>query len=120
MSLTRRICLCFAVYQAVREAMEKHRATEILMEALCLSVPYDPAFVLEVHKDVLKTRLRCACVQPDKRDYVDIECRLASNATPFVGPSSLVSFTKWIRKLVEGLEWWCCKAFCLGPCAQHL
>lgn len=30
------------------------------MEALCLSVPYDPAFVLEVHKDVLKSRLRCA------------------------------------------------------------
>lgn len=40
--------------------MEKQRATEIMMEALCLSVPYDPAFVLEVHKDVLKSRLRCA------------------------------------------------------------
>lgn len=38
--------------------MEKQRATEILMEALCLSVPNDPAFVLEVHKDVLKSRLR--------------------------------------------------------------
>lgn len=40
--------------------MEKQRATEILMEALCLSVPHDLAFVLEVHKDVLKSRLRCA------------------------------------------------------------
>lgn len=50
----------FALEKAVREAMEKQRATEILMEALCLSVPYDPAFVLEVHKDVLKSRLRCA------------------------------------------------------------
>lgn len=49
--------------QALREAMEKQRATEILMEALCLSVPRDPACVLEVHRDVLKTRLRCACVQ---------------------------------------------------------
>lgn len=43
--------------------MEKQRATEILMEALSISVPYDPAFVLEVHKDVLKMRLRCTCVQ---------------------------------------------------------
>lgn len=40
--------------------MEKQRATEILLQALCLSVPYDPAFVLEVHRDVLKTRLRYA------------------------------------------------------------
>lgn len=49
--------------QALREAMEKQRATEVLMEALCLSVPHDPAVVLEVHRDVLKTRLRYACVQ---------------------------------------------------------
>lgn len=49
--------------QVLREAMEKQRATEILMEALCLSVPRDPACVLEVHRDVLKTRLRYACVQ---------------------------------------------------------
>ncbi len=40
--------------------MEKQRAMEILMEALCLSVPEDPAFVLKVHKDVLISRLRCA------------------------------------------------------------
>lgn len=53
-------CACDRVlrFQALREAMEKQRATEILMEALCMSVPYDPAFVLEVHKDVLKMRLR--------------------------------------------------------------
>lgn len=38
--------------------MEKQRASGILMEALCSSVPYDPAFVLEVHKDVLIMRLR--------------------------------------------------------------
>lgn len=49
--------------QALREAMEKQRATELLMEALCLSVPRDPAVVLEVHRDVLKSRLRCACAQ---------------------------------------------------------
>lgn len=40
--------------------MKKQRASEVLMETLCLSVPYDPVFVLEVHKDVLITRLRCA------------------------------------------------------------
>lgn len=45
--------------------MQKQRATEILMEALCMSVPYDPAYVLEVHKDVLKMRLRCTYVQFD-------------------------------------------------------
>ncbi|CAM9923426.1 unnamed protein product [Scytosiphon promiscuus] len=55
----------------MREAMEKQRATEILMEALCLSVPYDPAFVLEVHRDVLKTRLR-AKFSVQVRDLVDL------------------------------------------------
>lgn len=59
-ALDTRTGLAFCSSKAVREVMEKQRATEILMEALCLSVPYDPAFVLEVHKDVLKSRLRCA------------------------------------------------------------
>lgn len=57
-TLTYATAVCFE--KAVRDAMEKQRATEVLMKALCLSVPSDPAFVLEVHKDVLKTRLRCA------------------------------------------------------------
>lgn len=46
--------------QGIRDAMEKQRAFKILMEAMSLSVPSDPAFVLEAHKDVLKSRLRYA------------------------------------------------------------
>ena len=39
-------------------AMEKPGNFEVLMKALCSSVPSDPAFVLEVHRDLLKARLR--------------------------------------------------------------
>lgn len=46
--------------QAIRQATKKQHGAAILMETLCMSVPSDPAFVLEVHRDVLKTRLRCA------------------------------------------------------------
>lgn len=52
---------CLAVCdleQMVRLVMERQGASEVLLRALCLSVPYDQAFVLEVHRDVLKSRLR--------------------------------------------------------------
>ncbi|CAM9654224.1 unnamed protein product [Ectocarpus sp. 12 AP-2014] len=57
--------------EAVQEAMKKQRASEVLMETLCLSVPYDPVFVLEVHKDVLITRLR-ASFSVQVRDFIDL------------------------------------------------
>ncbi|CAM9570933.1 unnamed protein product [Ectocarpus sp. 6 AP-2014] len=57
--------------EAVQEAMKKQRASEVLMETLCLSVPYDPVFVLEVHKDALMTRLR-ASFSVQVRDFIDL------------------------------------------------
>ncbi|CAM9413171.1 unnamed protein product [Ectocarpus sp. 12 AP-2014] len=57
--------------EVVQEAMKKQRASEVLMETLCLSVPYDPVFVLEVHKDVLITRLR-ASFSVQVRDFIDL------------------------------------------------
>lgn len=72
-------CLA-AIYdleQMVRLVMEKQGASEVLMRALCLSVPYDQAFVLEVHRDVLKSRLRYIPpwpflfpFRPSKSEYV--------------------------------------------------
>lgn len=49
---------CAVLPQAIRNALDSQRTVDVLLEALNLTVASDPAFVLEAHRDVLKTRLR--------------------------------------------------------------